>query len=415
VPVRIAAALWLLAIAGAAQAVTTVQRTLPFGGTTRSYLLHVATGYDGHAPVPLVVDLHGLGSNAIQQASISGMARVADANGFVVAYPDGVNGAWNAGICCGNAGIDDVGFIRAVVAKVEAELSIDPARVYATGLSNGGALSQRLACDAADFFAAAAPMAFPVPFEPLTGCRPTRAMPVLTFMGLTDVLVHYDGGAFPSAAETFTYWHDVDGCAAGDPDERVVVGQSRCETYTKCTNGVQAGLCSITAASFGGSPVDGHVLYINPDFKLAEVAWAFFSQFTLPAVSAPVRAALNGTGTLAVGHRRIRRKLRWDVTLGDGTWAATDSNGGAFTGSAQRHGHRGRLVLGLTADAARALVELVGGHGTALTLDGTARIVARASRKHVAIAGRVRLNATVPSPKLPAHVRWTFRLGGRAR
>ena len=204
-PIRIVAALWLLAFAGAAHAalVKTVQRTLPFAGLTRSYLLHVPTGYDGHAPVPLVVDLHGLGSNALQQAAISGMGAVADTNGFIVAYPDGVNGAWDAGICCGNPGLDDVGFVRAVVAAVEAEFSIDPARVYATGLSNGGAMSQRLACDAADLFAAAAPMAFPVPFKPLTGCRPTRAMPVLTFMGLTDVLVHYDGGIFPSAADTF--------------------------------------------------------------------------------------------------------------------------------------------------------------------------------------------------------------------
>jgi polyhydroxybutyrate depolymerase len=80
VPKRIAAVLGLLAIAGAAHAVTTVQRTLPFRGIVRSYLLHVATGYDGSAPVPLVVDLHGLGSNAIQQAGISGMGRVADAN-----------------------------------------------------------------------------------------------------------------------------------------------------------------------------------------------------------------------------------------------------------------------------------------------------------------------------------------------
>jgi len=157
------------------------------------------------------------------------------------------------------------------------------------------------------------------------------------------------------------------------------MGQSRCETYTKCTNGVQAGLCSITAASFGGTSIDGHILYINPDFKLADVAWSFFSQFTLPNLSAPVRAALTGTGTLAVGHRRMHEDLRWDVTLGDGTWSATDSNGGAFTGSARRHGHRRHVDLGLTADAEEALLAIIGVHGGDVVLDGAPQIIARTS------------------------------------
>src|SRR4029453_13636739 len=103
----------------------------------------------------MVGDIHGFTTNAAQQEGISGMRTVSDREGFVVVYPDGWRNAWNANICCGNGEIDDVGFIRAVVAAVSAETNVDASRVYATGLSNGGAMSQRLARDAANLFAPA--------------------------------------------------------------------------------------------------------------------------------------------------------------------------------------------------------------------------------------------------------------------
>jgi polyhydroxybutyrate depolymerase len=405
--------------AGAALAPGTYSRDLPFGGVTRNYLLRIPPGWDGATAVPLVVDIHGLGSNATQQRGISGFAAVGDREKFVVAYPNGLNNAWNSGICCGNAGVDDVGFIRAVVAAVSAELAIDPSRVYATGLSNGGAMTQRLACDAADLFAAFAPMAFPVPFRPLSECQPTRAVPILTFMGLTDVLVHYAGGAFPSAPATFAYWRDVDGCGTGAPEERVERGMSRCETHTSCTNGVQAGLCSITADSFG-SPVDGHILYLNPDFQLADVAWTFFTQFELPAVRAPVRATLAGRDALARQRaKRSRGTLRWATTFGDGTWAASGSGGGAFTGTAvRRKKSSAKLALGLTGDSEDVLVNQLAARATALAgepvtlaVTGT-RITAHVPRRR----GKVRLDAVVDLAATGASgatsMRWTAHLRG---
>src|SRR5262249_3736281 len=159
--------------------------------------------------------------------------------------------AWNANTCCGNGGIDDVGFIRAVVAAASGQANIDPQRVYVTGLSNGGAMSQRLACDAADLFAASAPMAFPVTYIPATRWQPARSIPVPTFMGLTHILVRYNG-PFGSALGTFDYWRDMDGCGTGDPEVRDERGKSFCEYHTACANGVQVGLCSITARAFPG-------------------------------------------------------------------------------------------------------------------------------------------------------------------
>src|SRR5262249_62178341 len=118
-----------------------------------------------------------------------------------------------------NSTIDDVGFLRALVASISTEANIDGRRVYATGLSNGGAMTQRLACDAADVFAAGVPMSFPLPFRPLSACQPVRAMPVLTMMGLTHIVVPYNGGLFGSAPSTFAYWRGHDGRRGGAPGQ----------------------------------------------------------------------------------------------------------------------------------------------------------------------------------------------------
>src|SRR5262249_36815190 len=195
-------------------------------------------------------------------------------------YPEGYEGAgttrsWNAGTCCPPAttdSIDDVGFARAVVADIQSQANIDPLRIYATGLSNGGGMSHRLACEAADLFAAVAPVACPLLLDPFSICQPIRPIPVLAFAGLTDVVVPYAGGEsqpfpgvfFPPAPDSFAYWVGADGCGGGSPDivEHLGNGAS-CDTYTTCAGGVSVGLCSIH-----GTPVpvySGHILYLNTD------------------------------------------------------------------------------------------------------------------------------------------------------
>src|SRR5262249_28723666 len=96
-------------------------RALPFGGLVRTYRVHVPPSYDGSVPVPLVVDIHGLGSNAEQQEAISGMRAESDAHGFLVVYPGGANDAWDAGTCCGNPTIDGVGVLPVLVASVSTQ------------------------------------------------------------------------------------------------------------------------------------------------------------------------------------------------------------------------------------------------------------------------------------------------------
>src|SRR4030042_1455717 len=110
--------------------------------------------------MPLVIVLHGGGGTAQSTAGMTGMNVKADSSGVIAVYPNG-NGrvsdekllTWNAGNCCGYAldnNIDDVGFIRELIDKLEKKLAIDKARIYATGISNGGMMSYRLACELAD-------------------------------------------------------------------------------------------------------------------------------------------------------------------------------------------------------------------------------------------------------------------------
>src|SRR5580704_8834959 len=125
---------------------------LTTGGQGRTYLLHLPPIYDGKRSLPLVIVLHGGGGNAPGAARMTGFSEKADKEGFVVAYPNGSGRlrnrllTWNSGNCCGYAldnSVDDVGFIRALIDALEKTRAIDPTRVYATGMSNGGMMTYR--------------------------------------------------------------------------------------------------------------------------------------------------------------------------------------------------------------------------------------------------------------------------------
>jgi polyhydroxybutyrate depolymerase len=217
--------------------------TLSVGGHDRTYRLHKPTGLPASAP--LVVMLHGgFGTDAQAERSY-GWDELADSSKFVVAYPDGLNRAWNVngGGCCGRPakqGIDDVGFITAAVADIKRNVSIDASRVYATGMSNGGMMSYTLACDTSIFAAIG-----PVSGTQLDPCRSPHPLSVMTIHGTKDPLVPYGGGPGrgfahingPPVPESNAFWRKVDQChtpvettsgsvttsTAGCPDNRSVV------------------------------------------------------------------------------------------------------------------------------------------------------------------------------------------------
>ena len=244
--------------------------SLEHDGVRRTYRVHVPANVDSSRPVPLVVDMHGLTSSATAQASLSGWRDKADSVGFIVAHPQGLDASWNGGdLCCGTSqrnGVDDEGFIRAMVAAIEAAACIDPKRVYATGLSNGGAMSHLLACNAADLFAASAPVSMGNGARP---CEPSRPISVVMTRGTRDILVGFNGGLFPSAQADFEQWAALNGCQ-GEP--RTV--DDLCQVFDQCNAGVEVKLCALDA---------GHVLYDNSQgFSVPDVVWQTFERQVLP-------------------------------------------------------------------------------------------------------------------------------------
>src|SRR4051812_5775513 len=134
----------------------------------RTYEIHLPNGRAPGEPAPLVLVFHGGGANAANAMRMSGMNAKSDAEGFIVAYPNGTGPrrdsflTWNAWRCCGLAlerKVDDVAFVRALVDEVARRYPVDRKRVYATGFSNGGMLTYRLGCELGDVFAAIAPVA----------------------------------------------------------------------------------------------------------------------------------------------------------------------------------------------------------------------------------------------------------------
>ena len=253
---------------------------IEFGGLARSYDVYVPASYGG-APAPLVLDFHGWGSFKEDQRALSGFDRAADAAGFVVAYPQGYGfvPSWNTPVCCGEAHaleLDDVGLAVAIVDAIAAATPIDRRRVYATGLSNGGALSHLLACRAAGTFAAVAPVSFPLPVTPPSDCQPSRGVPVVHFHGFSDTSVPFGSTnhlAPYTAAGSLVAWAGIDQCT-NPPNIFYTRGASFCGVVGGCRDGAVKVLCALQG---------GHVLYQNPGaFPIADVAWSILSRFAKP-------------------------------------------------------------------------------------------------------------------------------------
>jgi polyhydroxybutyrate depolymerase len=191
---------------------------MSLGGLDRSYRLYIPPGLP--TPAPLVVMLHGGFGSAQQAERAYGWDELADGAKFVVAYPDGIGRAWNvSGGCCGRPGregIDDVGFVTAVVNDVAGNVDIDRARLYATGISNGGMLAYALACNTSIFAAIG-----PDSATQLDKCSAPHPTSVMHIHGTADPRIRYDGGpgtdvatpdGGPSMPDLNAFWRNVDHC-----------------------------------------------------------------------------------------------------------------------------------------------------------------------------------------------------------
>lgn len=242
--------------------------SLSVGGSTRTFLIHVPSQYSNASATALLLDLHAYNNDASYQKSISGQLAQSNQRGFIAVWPQGLNNSWNGYKCCGSSlgTVDDVGFLRAVIANLKTRANIAAGRVFVTGLSNGGSMTHRMACEAADVVTAAAPVSYTLNVA-AADCRPSRAIPLVEFHGTNDELIYYNGSAFaPSAQESLSRWKQVDGCV-GNPYVVNLASGSYAQTYTACRSYVYTGLVTV----WGGK----HYLYSNGNVDIAAYIWNY--------------------------------------------------------------------------------------------------------------------------------------------
>ena len=201
--------------------------TMASGGGERSYRLYVPASYDASAPLPLLLNFHGFGSSAAEQERYSGFIDVAEANGFVLVTPDGTNNPqrWYIYGRLEPGYVDDFAFVDALIDEVSASVCIDQSRIYAAGISNGGAMSSLLGCNV-ERIAAVAPVAG-APFSDAS-CAGDGSVPVIAFHGTADDVVPFDGGAggrlglpITPVRENMRDWAAHNGCDLTLQSERI--------------------------------------------------------------------------------------------------------------------------------------------------------------------------------------------------
>ena len=278
---------------------TTQSNYMVVDGTLRSYSLYVPP-----EPVfdsPMLIDFHGFGANSLSESQSSCWRKTAAREGAVVAYPQGKSliPAWGAGdYCCLGGSENDTAFalmLASCLTRTSVRqwgLKIDASRIYGVGLSNGGAMAGRLACEHSDVFAGAVVTSQSFPFESSEQCRSTdvrgqqkRAVPVLEARGTVDVIVPYvySWGWSVPATESLNRWQRAMGCQGpsfyqdicdrpgSGPD--CEYGFSWCETYQGCDGGAVVSQCTL---------IDGHLLYKNnQDYNVCDDGWFMLEQFEL--------------------------------------------------------------------------------------------------------------------------------------
>ncbi len=266
--------------------------TLVSSGENRKYLLYVPETYDPNVPTPLVVSIHGFAEWPAHQRDISRWNDLADQYGFIVVYPSGTSFPlrWRVDteVESTAGAVRDVTFITDLIDTLSLEYNIDPSRIYANGLSNGGAMTFMLSCRLSDRFAAVG-MVAGVYLYPREACEQSRAVPSIVFHGTEDPIVPYYGGPsrspevrFPEIEDWVDALAEHNGCAS-TPTELEPEGDVSGFQYADCEADVV--FYSIAGGGHtwpGGEPLPEFITGItNYDIDATRLMWEFFQQHTL--------------------------------------------------------------------------------------------------------------------------------------
>jgi polyhydroxybutyrate depolymerase len=259
-------AFFIALLNGAAYAATTVE-TITVGDESRSFRLHIPE--EGQGPFPLVLSIHGYRSNAAQEEKLSGFSALADSEGFVVLYPDGLDDKWRF---AGRTDAD-VKFLLAAIEAAAAKAPVDRNRIYSTGISNGAQMSWRLACDMPDVFAAFGFVAGAY----LEVCNPPPRRPLVIFHGTADRLLSYEGkGPFMGVRDFAIRWASGSGCNPATSAEIVYQKGDATGERFRCQTGHEVDLYTLQGKghSWPGSKMPARIT--SKDVNATAVMWEFF-------------------------------------------------------------------------------------------------------------------------------------------
>ena len=268
-------------------------------GETREYLLHVPASHDPAAPTPLVISLHAGATWPAHQMNLTHWNQVADEHGFIVVYPSGnpqmfgVVRIWQT--FGANSGVErDVRFIADLIDTLQSRYNIDPTRIYADGLSNGGGLAFALSCALSDRVAAIG-MVAPAQTLPPDWCRNDRPVPVIAFHGDADPILPYEGGplgdpfnpvkpVFPPVREFVTTLAQRNDCAP-DPVQSTLAPDVTRLAYQDCADGADVQFHTIIGGGHswpgGKPPPRWRVGPTSQSIDATRVIWQFFREHPL--------------------------------------------------------------------------------------------------------------------------------------
>jgi polyhydroxybutyrate depolymerase len=265
----------------------------------RTYELYVPDSYKDGQAVPLVMVLHGASGSGARSEEWLGFDEVADEEGFIVVYPDGLYNNWDfgAGVPTPNGynEVDDVGYLTWLVGQLEAAYSVDPDRVYVAGISNGALMAYRLVCEAPDTFKAVAGVAAGIFVMAVQNC-PDKPIPVLFIQGTMDTILPWDGtrlnGRYVglSAADSLAFWAKLNHC---NTQKDAVVQEALPDTdktdastvthisLTDCADGGQVQFYAVVGGghNWPGKPFDVGIDLgaVNLDMDATQVIWDWFA------------------------------------------------------------------------------------------------------------------------------------------
>ncbi len=267
--------------------------TLMHDGIQRSYVYYVPSNWTPTASVPLMIVLHGLTQTGAGLMNITQFNSIAEANNFIVCYPDGINNAWNANMNITVSSADDLGFIEALASNFQTQWQTDPSRQYLVGFSNGGFMSHKLACESSMCFAAIASVSGNMSDTTYVNCNPDFSPSILHIHGTNDLVVPYNGGAQTgvSVDQTMAKWSTFLNCN-GSPTQVQMPNTNFTDsssptliTYPNCEASLEH--IKITGGGHqwpGISTLLGGAGIINMDFYSPQVIWDFLNGKSCPVL-----------------------------------------------------------------------------------------------------------------------------------